>query len=177
MKMRRISALLVCLMLVLSACAESGASAGPQSGSGSTAAETETAAQIPEQNKKPELVILGEEETDYSRAAQAKKSEQTNVRSGSLYAAKDGPKALEKDFTVMVYIVGSNLESRYGAATNDMKEMIGANLDFSRNNLLVYTGGSKRWTRLRGHYGQLPGQALRTCALGSRRGPSVGLRK
>ena len=146
MKIRKVSALLVCLMLALSACAEPGASAGQQSGSGSTAAKTETAAEIPEQNKKPELVILGGEETDYSRAAQAKKSEQTNVKSGALYASKDRPKALDKDFTVMVYIVGSNLESRYGAATNDMKEMIGADLDFDRNNLLVYTGGSKRWT-------------------------------
>ena len=146
MKMRRISALLICFILTLGACAGPGAPAGTQSGSGSTAEDTETAAQIPDQNKKPELVIMGEEDTDYSRAAQAKKTEQTNVKGTALYAAKDGPRALEKDFTVMVYIVGSNLESRYGAATNDMKEMIGSNLDFSRNNLLVYTGGSKRWT-------------------------------
>ena len=95
MKIRKVSALLVCLMLALSACAEPGASAGQQSGSGSTAAKTETAAEIPEQNKKPELVILGGEETDYSRAAQAKKSEQTNVKSGALYASKDRPKALD----------------------------------------------------------------------------------
>ena len=136
-KKRRISALLISLAMLLSACSGTGASSAPESSTGSTAAETETAAQIPEQNKKPELVILGKEVTDYSRAAQAKKSEQTNARSGALYAAKDRPKALDKDFTVMVYIVGSNLESRYGAATNDMKEMIGANLDYSRNNLLV----------------------------------------
>ena len=146
MKRKRISALIICLLLTLSACAESGKPAGTQSGSGSTSADTETAARIPEQDKKPELVIMGEEDMDYSRAAQAKKTEQTNVKGTALYAAKDRPKALEKDFTVMVYIVGSNLESRYGAATNDMKEMIGANLDFSKNNLLVYTGGSKRWT-------------------------------
>ena len=146
MKKRKISALLICLILALNACTGSGPSSATVSSTGATSAETETAAQIPEQNKKPELVIMGEEAQDYSRAVQAKKTEQTNVRSGALYAAKDGPKALAKDFTVMVYIVGSNLESRYGAATNDMKEMIGADLDFTRNNLLVYTGGSKRWT-------------------------------
>lgn len=146
MMKKRISALLICLAMTISACSGTGASTASESSTGSTSAETETAAQIPEQNKKPELVILGEETTDYSRAAQAKKSEQTNVKSGALYAAKDRPKALDKDFTVMVYVVGSNLESRYGAATNDMKEMIGAKLDFTRNNLLVYTGGSKRWT-------------------------------
>ena len=146
MKKRKISALLICLILALNACTGSGSSSATVSSTGATSAETETVAQIPEQNKKPELVIMGEEAQDYSRAVQAKKTEQTNVRSGALYAAKDGPKALAKDFTVMVYIVGSNLESRYGAATNDMKEMIGADLDFTRNNLLVYTGGSKRWT-------------------------------
>ena len=45
----------------------------------------------------------------------------------------------------MVYIVGSNLESRYGSATNDIAEMRQAGLDYDKTNLLVYTGGSKRW--------------------------------
>ena len=44
----------------------------------------------------------------------------------------------------MVYIVGSNLESRLGAATSDIEEMRDAGLDFERANLLLYTGGSRR---------------------------------
>ena len=51
----------------------------------------------------------------------------------------------EKEYTVMVYIVGSNLESQVGAATSDIEEMEEAGLDYSMTNLLLYTGGSRRW--------------------------------
>ena len=51
----------------------------------------------------------------------------------------------KKEYTVMVYMIGSNLESRLGSGTFDMMEMEEAGLDYSRTNLLVYTGGSKRW--------------------------------
>lgn len=51
----------------------------------------------------------------------------------------------EKDYTIMVYMIGSNLESRYASATSDIEEMEAAGLDFTKNNVLVYTGGSRRW--------------------------------
>ena len=41
--------------------------------------------------------------------------------------------------------MGSNLESRSGAATNDLLEMTDAGLDHNRTNLVVYAGGCKRW--------------------------------
>ena len=50
-----------------------------------------------------------------------------------------------KEYTVMVYIVGSNLESRLGAATSDINEMRDSGLDYDKANLLLYTGGSRRW--------------------------------
>ena len=53
--------------------------------------------------------------------------------------------AEEKDYTVMIYMIGSNLESRMGNGTRDMLEMEKAELDYSRSNLLIYTGGSRRW--------------------------------
>ena len=61
MKKRKISALLICLILTFNACTGSGPSSATVSSTGATSAETETVAQIPEQNKKPELVIMGEE--------------------------------------------------------------------------------------------------------------------
>ena len=88
MKKRNISALLICMILELNACTGIGPSCATVSSTGATSAETETAAQIPEQNKKPELVIMGEEAQDYSRAVQAKKTEQTNVRSVSALCGK-----------------------------------------------------------------------------------------
>jgi len=58
--------------------------------------------------------------------------------------AKDLPRA-EKDYTVMVYMIGSDLESRRENATKDMEEMEGAGLAYDNVNLLLYTGGAKRW--------------------------------
>lgn len=116
--------------------------AGPEADPAGTAQDT---AQGKDPNAKPELVILGSEEEDYSRAVQNKKVTDADARTSALYSAADLPKLSDKDYTVMVYIVGSNLESRYGAATNDINEMLGAGIDYSRNNLLVYAGGCKRW--------------------------------
>ena len=50
-----------------------------------------------------------------------------------------------KKHTVLIYIVGSDLESNGGYATKDVKEMIDSGFDTQENNLLVYAGGSKSW--------------------------------
>ena len=49
------------------------------------------------------------------------------------------------DYTLMVYMVGSNLESTYGSATDDLIEMINSGVDTSRINVLIYTGGARYW--------------------------------
>ncbi len=46
--------------------------------------------------------------------------------------------------TVMVYMCGSDLESRSGMATKDLQEMANATLS-NKVRLLVYTGGASRW--------------------------------
>ena len=46
--------------------------------------------------------------------------------------------------TIMVYMCGTDLESKYGMATADLKEMINANI--AKNvNIIVETGGCKKW--------------------------------
>ena len=47
--------------------------------------------------------------------------------------------------TLMIYMVGSDLEAATAAATNDMKEMEESGIDLSKVKLLVYTGGSPKW--------------------------------
>ncbi len=47
--------------------------------------------------------------------------------------------------TIMVYIVGSDLESGSGAASKDILEMMDSGVDLSKNNVLVYTGGTNEW--------------------------------
>ena len=46
--------------------------------------------------------------------------------------------------TIMVYMCGTDLESRSGMATNDMREMAQASLS-SNINIIVYTGGCTGW--------------------------------
>ena len=96
------------------------------------------------------LVIIEEREGNYRSAAGKKKAKTTDSANSVLKAAEGSGEnaptvSQKKDYTVMVYIVGSNLESRYGSATNDIAEMRQAGLDYGKTNLLVYTGGSKRW--------------------------------
>ncbi len=52
---------------------------------------------------------------------------------------------IEGKETVLIYMVGSNLESEAGLASEDIKEIL--NSDFSEDNLNVYlcTGGTKKW--------------------------------
>ena len=51
----------------------------------------------------------------------------------------------KKDFTLMVYMIGSNLESKLGSASADIAEMEDSGLSFDEVNLVLYTGGSARW--------------------------------
>ena len=71
------------------------------------------------------------------------------------YSAPDrtvSPLAREKFYTpepgdtvtVMIYMCGTDLESKYGMATKDLNEMLGANLS-DNVNVIVLTGGCKQW--------------------------------
>lgn len=50
-----------------------------------------------------------------------------------------------KSKTVMVYMVGSDLESQAGAASFDIVEMMESGVDTTKNKVLIYTGGTKEW--------------------------------
>lgn len=47
--------------------------------------------------------------------------------------------------TIMVYMIGSDLESTQGSATFDIDEMLSADFDEEAVNVVLYTGGTKRW--------------------------------
>ena len=130
---------------------EAEAAAQTEETSEEAAAQAEETSELYEEEEAlSNLVILEEGEENYRSAADRKKTKATDVMHSPLQAAGRSAEAAanvtqKKNYTVMVYIVGSNLESRYGAATNDIAEMRQAGLDYEKNNLLVYTGGSKRW--------------------------------
>lgn len=48
-------------------------------------------------------------------------------------------------YTIMVYMVGSDLESEYQAASVDILEMLNSNVNLDNVNILLCTGGSKQW--------------------------------
>lgn len=48
--------------------------------------------------------------------------------------------------TVMVYMIGSDLESSYSAASLDIREMLDAEHNAEDTKVVVYTGGTKKWT-------------------------------
>ncbi|MCL1843166.1 MAG: clostripain-related cysteine peptidase [Defluviitaleaceae bacterium] len=48
-------------------------------------------------------------------------------------------------YTIMVYMNGSDLESEFGAATDDLAEMLDSGLDSRNATVLILTGGAKRW--------------------------------
>ena len=49
------------------------------------------------------------------------------------------------EVTLMVYLCGSDLESENGMATADLNEMLHAKLNDDRVNIIVETGGAKKW--------------------------------
>jgi len=51
----------------------------------------------------------------------------------------------KKAYTILIYMNGSDLESEYTAATIDLKEMIKSRFDDKNINLIIFTGGAKRW--------------------------------
>ena len=78
-------------------------------------------------------------------AAQASYSEVDSAVSGKAREKYITPKGNGKDVvTVMVYMCGTDLESKYGMATSDLKEMASANIS-DKLNIIVETGGCKQW--------------------------------
>lgn len=47
--------------------------------------------------------------------------------------------------TLMIYLIGSDLEAKTGAGTSDLEEIASSGVDLSRNNILIYAGGSPHW--------------------------------
>lgn len=95
---------------------------------------------------KPELEVVGvDDEDDSDRALFSASARTEDVGDPTIVPAGFSLPAAGKEWTVMVYLVGSNLESRFGNATADLREMTSAGVDFSRSNVIVYAGGSRRW--------------------------------
>ena len=101
------------------------------------------------------------EGNDDSRAMAAANQVQ-KAENAKITLTGDNLPAPVKDYTVLVYMVGSNLETNRGAATDDLEEMLASGIDFQKNNVIVYTGGARKW------FGNIP--CDRNCMLDLARG-------
>ena len=59
--------------------------------------------------------------------------------SSSLFGLHDGSR------TIMIYVVGSNLESQSGIVTADLNAIDPEEIDLSKTNVLLYTCGTEKW--------------------------------
>ncbi len=50
-----------------------------------------------------------------------------------------------KENTLMIYVIGSDLESKAGAASDDFEEMKKSGIDTDKTNVVIFTGGCKKW--------------------------------
>ena len=87
----------------------------------------------------------GEEETELARAL-ARKNQEFDPADAVIHEEETAKFTAEKkDYTLMVYMIGSNLESKLGSASADLEEMAESGLLYDDVNLILYTGGSARW--------------------------------
>lgn len=68
-----------------------------------------------------------------------------NEQSDNPIKNNDAPRIKDVSRTIMIYIVGSDLESGSGAATNSIEQMLISGVDLQHNNILIQTGGTSRW--------------------------------
>ena len=81
-------------------------------------------------DKKPEIHVYNDAAYKNSKSSESIKGTVTHT---------------QKEYTIMIYMNGSDLESKYGAATADLIEMAKSRFDSKNINLLIFTGGCTNW--------------------------------
>lgn len=87
--------------------------------------------------------------TTYSNSSAVSNTDESVVDQNVDGAARSKFTALKGNgqdkVTLMLYIIGSDLESQTGMATMDLNEILHADLDNQNLNIVVETGGTRRW--------------------------------
>ena len=134
---QRITAILLVIGLILTGCGGSGAaSADAEQGRTEAEAQNSQAAET-EDSRTADT----EDNRAMAPANQTQKAENALIR----MEAENLPRAA-REYTVLIYMVGSNLETNRGAATSDLEEMLASGIDFTGRNIIVYTGGARKWS-------------------------------
>ena len=96
------------------------------------------------------LAACGKNEPEAESAAPADAVGSEPGQSGgdpSASAAKPAlpPAEVEGSTTLMIYLLGSDLEAKAGAGTEDLSEIADSGVDLERCSVVVYAGGSQKW--------------------------------
>ena len=133
----------IVLTLVLSGCSSAGSSNGKSTSSAanaSTAASAEAASADP---GTPGESPVGTNDPDTDVPESAEKSADAAAQNGT---AGDGREEKDgKALTLMLYLCGSDLESKAGAATSDLDEILASGVDAEAVNIVVMAGGTTKW--------------------------------
>ena len=81
------------------------------------------------------------EDDSYSDNTGSIKTTTNNEKSRDYYSNPTNSQSM----TIMIYMCGSDLESQNGAASADITEMLGADID-ENINVIIQTGGASQWT-------------------------------
>ena len=86
-----------------------------------------------------------EHEISYDMLLSYVNSEELEEEDNKIERTEDETSVDKKNYTVMIYMVGSDLESDYNCASLDLQEIMASGVDTSDCNVVVYTGGCSRW--------------------------------
>lgn len=144
---KSLAVLFLCLALLLAACGGEPREEGPLKEEAPSGAEE---ASSPDPYGEPWYgesgIAASPEEGSAAHRALARKNQVQMEGAARITNYYGTGRAAEKDYTVMIYMVGSNLESVYGAASSDLAEIEKASVPYDRTNVIVYTGGAARWS-------------------------------
>ena len=148
--LQSVIAVLLSAALVMSGCSGQGSGTAGDTASGEESGEEsgEKSGEESGDNSGAESGTDGkgykDDGVDYSRAM-AQRSQSSEDSDPEIVKTDPERGPSRKSWTVMIYMIGSNLESRQGNATKDLEEIDKAGLSFEDFNVVAYTGGAARW--------------------------------
>ena len=148
--LQSVIAVLLSAALVMSGCSGQGSGTAGDTASGEASGEEsgEKSGEESGDNSGAESGTDGkgykDDGVDYSRAM-AQRSQSSEDSDPEIVKTDPERGPSRKSWTVMIYMIGSNLESRQGNATKDLEEIDKAGLSFEDFNVVAYTGGAARW--------------------------------
>lgn len=90
-------------------------------------------------------VTKAESEFEAAFGEQTQEEIEIDLSDNAFSFMKDAGPLGEKDNTVMIYMVGSNLESDHQAASRDLYEIVESGVDGKNTNVVICTGGTRGW--------------------------------